>query len=425
MPLLPSLIVGLSRKPLAAPEQAIAGNLGLGEQSPATQALGLLAAQSLAQRSRVDTASAQASHDTIPAHPDYGNLGASIADYLDASRLVAGKPEVTFLVDRGLLAPGPWLLNLLETRFRTPPIPWQAYGLLGPRGGWLARMHPRFAGKLTFLSRDAVPKSAKQRVAFAAYHWANLRAFPELASAQNGLRVALGGLKLSPEDFGLLSRALEKRELIPTLPQNTWIRLFEGKAALRVYERVWLGKALDDAEAFAKTEAASTTLQRLAETEDLTDDWELLTEAALIAKDREAAARLLRLSAKQQNALLVNHPRVVWLASILDAPAYARVMERAAERYPKGWRDPMVVALAECSPHPFSQSLSEHLVHESLHHFGPPSESLAVRFISKLHPSSAELLMEELHNAQSSRIGSALLAMLLAKRVISQAVPLP
>ncbi|MFK8056602.1 MAG: hypothetical protein AB8F78_10820 [Saprospiraceae bacterium] len=431
-------IIGLSRQPLDEETQGLAAQLMDQTGNPAEEALALLAAKSLAHLANLSKAAVQEIEvpESIPEHPDYQLIERHLFNYLEASLAFRGSADVKTFFDCGLVIPAskiPWFLEAVIRRTNVEP---EAFSLLGRRGLWLSLKHPSFKRKVAFLQAETFPKSEKQRAAYVNFWWSELlRSETEREGAAdyrlvNRFRALFTSAKLVPRTFGLLQKILDQGVLTEVVRPKTLMDLFSRKHDLTDLEVLRIECKLDEDRSLQMFARARTVLSSLPDGCDQRDTFEVLAKAAISSRSSSAAATLLQHAATSKDRLIQGQKSLPQLAGVLGQPAYADLMDYAHDCYPKGWRDPMVVAFIEASPHTFSTKLSEDLANEAVHGYAPPAETISGRYPHKLNPQAFGHLLS-LRQAQGGLTKqdtqpdtlNALIAMMLAKQRVIEAFP--
>jgi len=425
-----AVIIGLSRQPLDEEAQGLAALLIKQNGNPAQEALALLSAKSVAQRTNLPKTQVQEERvpEEVPAHPSFRLFESHFFNYLEASLAFRGAADVMTLFDRGLVVPAANLPWFLEGVIRRANVEAEAYALLGRHGLWLSLKHPSFKRKVSFLQADTFPKSANQREAYIRFWWSELLRSEQQdnpdAEVVNRFRRLFTAAKLQREIFGLLQAALDKRVLAKALKPPQLVTLFSRKQKnskdLTDFEILHIECLLDAGRRKQMTSRAREVLANLPAGCDQRDSFEVLAKAAISSRNSYAAATLLQHAATSNDRLIQGQKILPQLAEVLGESAYADLMDYAHDCYPKGWRDPMVVAFIEASPHPFSTKLSEDLANEAVHGYAPPTETVVGRFPHKLSPLAFGHLLSLKQDTQSE-ILNALIAMMHAKQRIASA----
>jgi len=421
-------IIGLSRKPLDEESQNLASQLMVRPGNPAEEALALLAAKSIAHRANLKRRAIQEVQlaEAVPSHPTYGILDTHIFNFLEASLAFRGAVDAKSLFDRNLVVPAdkvPWYLEAVIRRANVSP---EAYALLGRRGLWLSLKHPSFKRKVAFLSADTFPKAAKQREAYVCFWWSELLRIEQAevkdSALINRFRRLFTASKLSPHTFGLLQAVLDRGVLAKAVNPTLLLLLFSRKRDLTDLEVLRFECMLDDDRKQVVHARARTVLSTLPDGCDQRDTFEVLAKAATSSRNTQAAATLLYHATTSPDRLIKGQNILPNLASVLDKTAYADFIDATHDRYPKGWRDPMVIAFISANPYPFSPKLSEDLANEVVHGYAPASETVAGRYPHKLNPMAFGHLLS-LKQENNSESLNALVAMMLAKQRFDSAIP--
>lgn len=427
-------LIGLSRQPLDEEAQKLAAQLMKKNGTPAEEALALLSAKSVAQRANLVKEAAQQieAPTTTPNHPNYQLLETHLFNYLEASLAFRGSADVKALFNRGLVIPASKIPWYLEAVIRRANAEAEAYALLGRRGLWLSLKHPSFKRKVAFLQADTFPKSTTQQIAYLHFWWSEL-----LRAEQKGIvdfelvnrfRRLFTAARLSDHTFGLLQRVLDQGVLAKAVKSELLLNLFSRKPngprtagrELTDLEILRLECLVDEARLQKMEARAKEVLSTLPAGCDQRDSFEVLAKAAISSRNSSAAATLLQYAATSNDRLFQGQKFLPQLAAVLGETAYADLMDYAHDYYPKGWRDPMVVAFINASPHPFSTKLSEDLATEAVHGYAPPAETVSGRYLHKLNPLAFGHLLS-LKQDTSSETLHALIAMMLAHQRIASA----
>ena len=431
VPLLRSVIVGLTRRPLDPADERAARALTPPDAPETARALALAAALSLRDRvalaTEQQTAREDAPADAPPPAPAYPRAVAThVAAYLNASAALLGDPDVRLAADLGLALPAGTLADALERGMRATPIDLDYYAVLGARGRWLAAQHPRFARRVSFLAGPDVPGGAKQRLAYAAYHFAEWRRQPAQTAHRDALRCVIAATKWPPDAFGALSRGLDSGALAAWFSPRAFAKTCFASAADRAFAKTTLTH-LGNGEGTAR--------ERIEVSGGLTA--ELLSELGpriLAARDARAAELVLRRAAGSRDVLLRKHPGLPPLAGALPAEAYADVVDYLLVHGDEGLGRAVIDEVLAASPHPVSRATTLAWAEDLAaaprfaYAFGPGSPAApgrARRFAWKLNPAALpDVLDPEFAVGADPLRHRHLIALLSARQRIEAAHPL-